>query len=119
MIRILFRCIVSLKVRTYSFTLKLVFNNLMILKEMISSSMQAIEKSCLINYLTPKKRKEIKIMKAETLFRINLFCLLEEHTDIGTTFYRECRVYYYNLSTDKSLLSAGDALKRKKVQVVH
>ena len=38
-------------------------------------------------------------MKAETLFRINLFCLLEEHTDIGTTFYRECRVYYYNLST--------------------
>ena len=61
----------------------------------------AIEKSCLINYLTPKK-KEIKIMKAETLFRINLFCLFEEHTDIWTTFYRECRVYYYNLSTGQT-----------------
>ena len=51
------------------------------------------------NKLPNPEKKEIKIMKAETLFRINLFCLLEEHTDIGTTFYRECRVYYYNLST--------------------
>ena len=35
---------------------------------MISSSMQAISKSRLINYLTPKIKK-IRIKKAETLFR--------------------------------------------------
>ena len=58
-------------------------------------------------FSNPEKKEEIKIMKAETLFRINLFCLLEEHTDIGTTFYRECRVYYYYLSTSPSLSFCG------------
>ena len=39
-------------------------------------------------------------MKAETLFRINLFYLpINPTPKSGTTFYREGRVYYYNLST--------------------
>ena len=60
--------------------------------------MQAIDKSRLINYLTPKKKK-IKIMNAETLFRINLFYLPNLTPKSGITFYREGWVYYYNLST--------------------
>ena len=32
-----------------------------------------------------------KLRKTETLFRINLFYLPEEHPDIWTTFYREAK----------------------------
>ena len=38
-------------------------------------------------------------MKAETLFRINLFYLPNRTPKSGTTFSREGSVYYYNLST--------------------
>ena len=102
-IGILFRCVVSLKVKTYSFTLKQVLSNFMIFKGK-DFIQYASNKQITFDKLSNSEKKEIKIMKAETLFRINLFYLPNPTPKSGTTFYREGWVYYYNLSTDLSLL---------------
>ena len=97
-IGILFRCVVSLKVKTYSFTLKQVLSNFMIFKGK-DFIQYASNKQITFDKLSNSEKKEIKIMKAETLFRINLFYLPNPTPKSGTTFYREGWVYYYNLST--------------------
>ena len=97
-IGILFRCVVSLKVKTYSFTLKQVLSNFMIFKGK-DFIQYASNKQITFDKLSNSEKKEIKIMKAETLFRINLFYLPNPTPKSGTTFYREGWVYYYYLST--------------------
>jgi len=97
-IGILFRCVVSLKEKTYSFTLKQVLSNFMIFKGK-DFIQYASNKQITFDKLSKPEKKENKIMKAETLFRINLFYLLNLPPKSGTTFYREGWVYYYNLST--------------------
>ena len=97
-IGILFRCVVSLKVKTYSFTLKQVLSNFMIFKGK-DFIQYASNKQITFDKLSNSEKKEIKIMKAETLFRINLVYLPNPTPKSGTTFYREGWVYYYNLST--------------------
>ena len=79
------------KVKTHSFTLKLVLSNFMIFKGKDFIQYASNKQTCLKNYLTPKN-KEIKIMKVETLFRINLFYLPNLPPKSWTTFYRESLV---------------------------
>ena len=68
----------------------------------------ASNKQITFDKLSNSEKKEIKIMKAETLFRINLFYLPNRTPKSGTTFYREGWVYYYNnLSTIQADYNIG------------
>ena len=49
----------------------------------------ASNKQITFDKLSNSEKKEIKIMKAETLFRINLFYLPNLTPKSGITFYRE------------------------------